>query len=139
MRDQHIFQPGEVTRADHIGLAEFIANPAPDPSDINGTLAYWDEYRRKKRAQYDALGLREQVVQITDGPAAGMSILPAAVFREHIKMDDPVTDENIERAKRLSLHMDTAFPTAPTPTRERLPLWTRVKVWFYSALERLRR
>lgn len=60
----------------------------PDPSDIQGTLDWWDAYRAQKHAAFDANGARtlDTMQPLDDGTPVGM--IPGSAFRKFIKIDE---------------------------------------------------
>lgn len=88
----------------------------PDPSDVQGTLEYWDAYRRKERERIYGLGLKY------DDEAGLGTVVSGSDFRSHFEIGEFPTEENLrkleekralERAKMLLLERRCEFNLWP--------------------------
>lgn len=123
--DEKIF-PAPAVEVEDKSIKNFT--DVPDASDINGTMKYWDEYRRKERERFAALNL---VLDDNGVP------LPGQGLAAHLDIREFPTEESLakkaleekqkaERAK-LQIMLDTRKETT----------WTRLQKKVRSFISRL--
>lgn len=111
----------------------------PAPSDVMGTLRYWDEYRRKERARYADMGIEmETVMGEVDGKPVEFQMPKRQRLSEILKIDEfdeirkgPASVPSMAEVNRRKGFVEPVRPatTITVPLQFKRTLWQRFVTW----------
>jgi hypothetical protein len=130
VRDPILHPPGEHAR-EHAPAKDPRFATVPDPSDVQGTLRWWDEYRARERARLSAMQVETHEHVLPSGRVIEMFDPRSEVGRHFgLVIDVFPTEAEIARAHArqaaLQAVLDAAQRPGPTPKET---TWQKLRRW----------